>query len=390
MISLRSASPRHARILLVGGTSAGHLAPIVAAAEALEAIQPGITLSFVCSDKPSDAAFLKFENRSAHALPLPRRNLAFPFTFLRAFMRSFAILGAERPDVVFSKGSAVSVPLCYAARIRGIPVVLHESDAVMGKANRWIKIIAQKVCLGVDGADCGKRVARSTNNDHSYPLSAIRYPLSAIRSLPSTRFIITGNPVRSRILHGNKEEALRITGFSGTRPILLVMGGSQGAKAINEAVAKNLDAILETCDVIHLTGAGKTVANNKPGYHSTEFGSDVLPHFYAATDLAVSRAGAGSIAEFAACGIPAILIPIKGLAGDHQVMNAEVAAKTGATITLAQEKIGDLPSTIASLLRDSVAIQTMRDRCRYAARPEASRLIAETVLRSVARQEVGA
>ncbi len=379
MIRLRSASPRHARILLVGGTSAGHLAPMVAVAEALEAIQPGIALSFVCSDKPSDAAFLKFENRSAHALPLPRRNLAFPFTFLRAFMRSFAILGAEHPDVVFSKGSAVSVPLCYAARIRGIPVVLHESDAVMGKANRWIKIIAQKVCLGFERENRGESVESSAKEKSETTL----YPLSS-------RFVVTGNPVRSRILHGNKEEALRITGFSGTRPILLVMGGSQGAKAINEAVAKNLDAILETCDVIHLTGTGKTVANNKPGYHTTEFGSDVLPHFYAATDLAVSRAGAGSIAEFAACSIPAILIPIKGLAGDHQVMNAEVAAKTGATITLTQENIGDLPSTIASLLRDSVAIQTMRDRCRYAARPEASRLIAETVLRSVARQEAGA
>jgi UDP-N-acetylglucosamine--N-acetylmuramyl-(pentapeptide) pyrophosphoryl-undecaprenol N-acetylglucosamine transferase len=333
------------RILLVGGTSAGHLAPMVAVAEALEHIEPGVTLSFACSDKPSDAAFLKLEGRTAHALPLPRRNAAFPLTFLRAFARSFAILGSERPDVVFSKGSAVSVPLCYAARVRGIPVVLHESDAVMGRANRIISSIAKKTLLAKD----------------------------------------VGNPVRTRITSGKKEEGLRIAGFDGKKPVLLVMGGSQGAKAINEAIAANLDRILETCDVIHLTGTGKTVAKNKPGYHATEFGSDVLPHFYAATDLAVSRAGAGSIAELAACGIPAILVPIKGLAGDHQVMNAEDAEKTGAAIALPQEKIGDLPSTIASLLQDSVRMQTMRDRCRYAARPEASRLIAETVLRSVAR-----
>ncbi len=333
------------RVLLVGGTSAGHLAPMVAVAEALEKLEPGVTLSFACSDKPADAAFLKLEGRSAHALPLPRRNPALPLTFLRAFMRSFAILGGERPDVVFSKGSAVSVPLCYAARVRGIPVVLHESDAVMGRANRIISSIAKKTLLAKD----------------------------------------VGNPIRARVTSGNKEEGLRIAGFDGVKPVLLVMGGSQGARAINEAVAANLDAILKTCDVIHLTGAGKTVATNKPGYHATEFGSDVLPHFYAATDLAVSRAGAGSIAELAACGIPAILVPIKGLAGDHQVVNAELAEATGATITLPQEKLGALPSTIASLLQDSVRIQTMRDRCRYAARPEASRLIAETVLRSVAR-----
>lgn len=374
MIRLRSASPKQARILLVGGTSAGHLAPMVAVAEALETLEPGVTLSFACSDKPSDAAFLKLEGRNSHAIPLPRRNPAFPLTFLRAFMRSFAILGSERPDVVFSKGSAVSVPLCYAARVRGIPVVLHESDAVMGKANRWIKFIAKKVCLGVERENRGERVESSAKEKSETTL----YPL------PS-RFVVTGNPVRARITSGKKEDGLRIAGFDGKKPVLLVMGGSQGAKAINEAIAANLDRILETCDVIHLTGAGKTVTKNKPGYHATEFGSDVLPHFYAATDLAVSRAGAGSIAELAACGIPGILIPIKGLAGDHQVVNAEAAEKTGAAITLPQEKMNDLPSTIASLLQDSVRIQTMRDRCRYAARPEASRLIAETVLRSVAR-----
>jgi UDP-N-acetylglucosamine--N-acetylmuramyl-(pentapeptide) pyrophosphoryl-undecaprenol N-acetylglucosamine transferase len=333
------------RVLLVGGTSAGHLAPMVAVAEALEKLEPGVTLSFACSDKPSDAAFLKLEGREAHALPLPRMNPALPFTFLRAFARSFAILGGVCPDVVFSKGSAVSVPLCYAARVRGIPVVLHESDAVMGRANRMISSIATRTLLAKD----------------------------------------VGNPIRARVTSGNKEEGLHIAGFDGTKPVLLVMGGSQGARAINECVVANLETILKTCDVIHLTGAGKKTVKNKPGYYATEFGSDVLPHLYAAAGLAVSRAGAGSIAELAACGIPAILVPIRGLAGDHQVKNAEDSEATGATITLPQEKLTDLPPTIASLLQDSVRIQTMRDRCRYAARPEASRLIAETVLRSVAR-----
>lgn len=333
------------RVLLVGGTSAGHLAPMVAVAEALEALEPGVTLSFVCSDKPSDKAFLALEKRDAHVLPLPRRNLALPFTFAKAFAASLRILKKETPDVVFSKGSAVSVPLCYAARVRGIPVVLHESDAVMGGANRMISRIAAKTLLGTD----------------------------------------IGNPIRARVTSGKKEEGLRIAGLDGKKPVLLVMGGSQGARAINECVAADLDAILKTCDVIHLTGAGKAVAKNKPGYHGTEFGSDVLPHFYAATDLAVSRAGAGSIAELAACGIPAILVPIRGLANDHQMKNADAAEKTGATITLPQENLSGLPARIASLLADSVTIQTMRDRCRYAARPEASRLIAETVLRSVAR-----
>lgn len=333
------------RVLLVGGTSAGHLAPMVAVAEALEALETDVTLSFACSDKPSDTAFLALEKRDAHVLPLPRRNLALPLTFAKAFAASLRILHEEAPDVVFSKGSAVSVPLCYAARMKGIPVVLHESDAVMGRANRIISLIATKTLLGTE----------------------------------------IGNPIRGRVTSGTKDEGLRIAGLEGKKPVLLVMGGSQGARAINETITANLDALLQTCDVIHLTGAGKKTVKNKPGYYATEFGSDVLPHLYAATDVAVSRAGAGSIAELAACGVPAILVPIRGLAGDHQVKNAELAQGTGATITLPQEKLDGLPSTIASLLKDSVALQTMRDRCRYAARPEASRLIAETVLRSVAR-----
>lgn len=362
---------------MVGGTSAGHLAPMVAVAEALETLEPGIALSFICSDKPSDAAFLMMEKRASTPLPLPRRNLALPFTFAKAFIRSVAILNAERPDVVFSKGSAVSVPLCYAAWMKRIPVVLHESDVIMGKANRWIKIIAKKVCLGWERASSNERVVGSTKNE------AIRYSLPA-------RFVVTGNPIRARITQGDKKEGLRIAGFDGTKPILLVMGGSQGARAINECIAANLDAILASFDVIHLTGAGKTVTNNRPGYYATEFGSDVLPHLYGATTLAVSRAGAGSFAELTACGIPSVLIPIKGLAHDHQVKNAAVYEATGATIVLPQTQLAQLPAIIASLATDLGKMQTMRDRCRYAARPEAARLIAETIVQSVARKKIDA
>lgn len=341
MIRLRSATPGHARVLLVGGTSAGHLAPMVAVAEALETLEPDIVLSFVCSDRALDALFLRAEGRPFATLPVPRG----PFAFARALRASLRILQKEKPDVVFSKGSAVSVPLCYVARLKGIPVVLHESDAVMGRANRIISLIARQTLLGTH----------------------------------------IGNPIRTRVTAGNRDEGLRIAGLEGKKPILLVMGGSQGAKAINDAVVANLDTLLRTVDVIHLAGAGKLSAVRKHGYYATEFGSDTLPHLYAATDLAVSRAGAGSIAELAACGIPAILVPIRGLANDHQAKNAEAAEKTGAVTLLPQERLDELPRLIVDIVGDPIKQQTMRDACRYAARPEAARLIAETVLSSVAR-----
>ena len=328
-------------VLLVGGTSAGHLAPMVAVAEALEAAEPGIRLSFVCSDRAIDTSFLSMEKRPHTTLPVARN----PFTFLSAFLRSLSILRHTKPNAVFSKGSAVSVPLCLAAWMKSIPIVLHESDAVMGRANRQISRIATKTLLGPD----------------------------------------IGNPIRTRVTTGKKEEGLRVTGFTGSKPVLLVMGGSQGAQAINECIVANLNTLLSHFNIIHLTGVGKNTATNKPGYYTTEFGSDVLPHLYAITTLAISRAGAGSIAELATCGIPAILVPIKGLAGDHQVKNAEAAGKTGACIVLPQERLADLPSLLESLANDTVRLQTMRDACRYAAKPEAARLIAETVLRSVAQ-----
>lgn len=325
------------KVLLVGGTSAGHLAPMVAVAEALRTVVPGIALSFVCSDRPSDAAFLRGEGVTFTTLPS---------SLLPAFAKALRLLKTEKPDVVFGKGSIVSVPLCFAAWIKRIPIVLHESDAVMGRANRLLSRVAAVVLLGTD----------------------------------------IGNPVRSRITAGNKEQGLRIAGLSGTRPILFVWGGSQGAQAINESVTRNLDSLLSLADIIHLTGEGKKTAAPRPGYYATEFGSDVLPHFLACSDLALSRAGAGSIAELAACGVPAILVPLRGLAADHQVKNAERAAETGAAIALPQERLApDLVVTVRSLLSDSGRMQTMKQQTRYAARPEAARLIAESVVQSVAR-----
>lgn len=335
------------RVLMVGGGSAGHVAPMVAVAEALETIDPDVTVSFVVSDTPSDGAFLTMEKRAFRTLPLPRRSLALPFVFLRAFLRSGRILRTERPHVVFSKGGAVSVPMVLAARMRRLPVVAHESDAITGWANSMATWLGATVLLATH----------------------------------------VGNPIRARITQGTKNEGLRITGFSGKKPILLVMGGSQGARAINEVVTRHLDDILALADVIHLTGVGKKTLTNRPGYYATEFGSDILPHLYACADLAVSRAGAGSIAELAACGVPSIFVPIQKLAGDHQVKNVESLERDGAAIVLPQDRLdAELVSRIRSILENVETARSIADKMRNIAHPEAARLVAETVVQSVARQ----
>ena len=150
---------------------------------------------------------------------------------------------------------------------------------------------------------------------------------------------------------GSEQEAKRITGLTGEKPVLLVMGGSQGAKDINTAIHRQLDILLKHVDIIHITGRGKEIAEGKPGYFVTAFATDALPHFYALANIAISRAGAGSIAELEANGIPSILVPLRGVGHDHQYSNAIAAATSPTFFHIEQENLlNTLTSQIENLL----------------------------------------
>ncbi len=297
------------RILLVGGGSIGHVAPAVAVWRALQRMKPDAVLQLVCSEEPGDAAFLEKEGIAFIAIRGRRLSLARPDIFGKSFVAAWRLVKSFKPDVVFSKGGALSVPLCLAARVAGVPIVLHESDAVNGRANRLVSRWAVTVCDGFPGG--------GTQSAH----------------------VFTGNPVRPAVAQGSRTEGLRITGLSGTRPVLLVMGGSQGAQALNAAIVRHLDVLLQSVEILHLTGKGKPGAPARAGYWSAEFAYETLPHLYAAADLALSRAGAGGISELAACGVPALLVPLRGLAQDHQFANARAAELAGACVLLHQEEL---------------------------------------------------
>lgn len=345
------------RILYVSGGSAGHLAPLVAVERAVKALHPDAESSFLCSDRPEDAAYLRHERVTFSVVPRPRRSLSLPFSFLRNYVRSRRAIRTFKPDAVFSKGGAVSVPACLAARQAGIPVVLHESDAVMGRANRMVARWASAVCMG--------------------------FPMTSGNPVRHT-----GNPVRPNITTGSRDEGLRITGLAGKRPVLLVIGGSQGAEALNGAVREHIGELLAVCDVIHLTGKGKKGAAARDGYWSTEFAHAELPHLYAAASFALSRAGAGSISELAANGIPAILVPIEGLANDHQLRNAEIAHEHGGCILIRQRHMQDqLVQTVTMLARDADARERMARKIRSFQQPDAARRIAEILAQCIARRQ---
>lgn len=309
------------RYLFVGGGSLGHVTPCVAVWRALEKRDPKAQAFFACSNRAEDLEFLKQENLDAKAVASRRLR---PWTLPRDLIRSFVWVRKIKPDAVFCKGGAASFPVALAAWMRGVPLIVHDSDAVMGKASKWISGMARVICRGMPG-DAG-----------------------------SDKAIFTGNPIRSEVTQGSRERGLFITGIKGDRPVLLVYGGSQGAVALNQAVREHLEELLSFTDIVHLTGKGKEgPPNTDRRYYTAEFAHRDLPHLYAMTDVALSRSGAGAISELAGNGIPAIFVPLPGLAQDHQTANARVAEKWGGGTVLPQSDLqrGLVPA-VKALLED--------------------------------------
>lgn len=349
------------RVLYVSGGSAGHLAPLVAVERAVKSLEKESEHFFLCSEKPEDAAYLRHEHVTFKQVPLIKRSLSIIGSLLKNYRMSKEIITTFKPDVIFTKGGSVSIPTCYIAHQMNIPIVLHESDAVMGRANQFISKWARVVCTG--------------------------FPLATRNQEPETKNIVTGNPIRPEVTEGNREEGLKLTGLSGNRPILLVWGGSQGAEALNDAVRTNINELLSMCDIVHLTGKGKKGAGPHAGYWSTEFAYAELPHLFAIATMALSRAGAGTISELAALKIPAILVPIRGLANDHQFWNATMAQDNGGCILLLQDHLkSELVSTVQKLVSNPDERTRISQSMRKLHQQDASRLVAENILKCVASQ----
>ena len=343
-------------LLFVGGGSIGHIAPSIEVARVLHERLPDMRMSFVVSMRPDDRAFVERAGYRAIAFDAPRLSWKFPWKFWRALKAAHRLLETENPDVIFSKGGYVSVPLCLQARRRDIPIILHESDVVSGWANRLIGRFAETLCVGFAG------------------------------SIRNAKAVVTGTPVREAIFSGSRQRGFALTRLARMRPILLVLGGSQGALAHNRAIAARLTELLEFCDIIHLTGKGKNVVIGNPaGYWQTDFAAEEYPHLLAAADLALSRAGATTIAELAAVGLPALLVPLQGVAHDHQRRNAELAVRSGGCILLEQRHVdASLVPSVRRLIEAPESRRVMGNALRSLHHPDAARQIAEVIVRSLA------
>lgn len=243
------------------------------------------------------------------------KNFTDPFRILSGYFQAKKILKKEQPDILFSKGGYVTVPVVFAANQTQGSVVLHESDYTPGLANKLCIPKAQKVCVSFE---------------------------SAAQQIEGGKCVLTGSPVRAELFAGTRERGLTRLGFDGSKPVLLIMGGSLGALAINDAIDMILDRLLSEFDIVHIRGEKKLnpAFQGKRGYAQFEFVSQELPDIFAAADYMISRAGANAIFEILALQIPALLIPLplEASRGD-QILNAKFFEKKGFSHVLEQNAI---------------------------------------------------
>jgi UDP-N-acetylglucosamine--N-acetylmuramyl-(pentapeptide) pyrophosphoryl-undecaprenol N-acetylglucosamine transferase len=307
-------------IVMTGGGTAGHVTPNLALVPYLK--EAGYDIYYIGSytgieKKMVENAGITYYGISSGKLRRYHdwKNFTDPFRVIKGFSEANQLLKHLKPDVVFSKGGFVSVPVVMAAGRQHIPAIIHESDMTPGLANKLAIPFASKVCC-------------------NFP--------ETMDYLPDGKAVHTGSPIRQELFSGNKEAGLSFCGFTSDKPVMLIMGGSIGSRFINNAVWDSLDTLLEKFQIVHLVGKGNI--NNdligKPGYQQYEFISEQLNDIFAMTDLMISRAGANSISEILALKIPNILIPLSAKAsrGD-QILNAESYEKQGFSTVLQEEDL---------------------------------------------------
>lgn len=289
---------------------------------------------------------------------------------LRSYGMARALMKRRGMQALVGYGAYVSVPPALAARSLGLKIVIHEQNAIMGRANRWLARIADRVALGLPLAGEPQRAGKG-------------YP-------------VTGIPLRREIARGvTRVEGRRRLGVGPDTFILLVMGGSQGARAINGLMMEGGTLLAEDGDlqVVHLSGE-KDRAAVVEAYARTGLNSVVVPYLremewaYAAADLAVCRAGAMTLTELAQSGTPSILVPYPYAVGDHQTANARIFEKRGAALLRDESGLtGDLLARLViSLRRDAAALKRMSDAARSLASPDAARKLADLIEETVQKQ----
>lgn len=365
------------RLVIAGGGTGGHVLPALAVMEELRERDLALRPLWIGSTAG-------VERESAQRAGIPYQAIAtgklrrylsaqtpvdaarIPLGALQAWRH----LRRHRPHVVLSTGGFVSVPTVVAAA-RQAPILTHEQTAILGLATRINARFADVLAVSYDET-------------------------AAVATSRHQRVVVTGNPVRASLQRGDARRGRAHFGFSEDLPLLYVTGGARGATPLNERIAALLSNLLHQCQILHQTGPASANADAahlarlredlpeplRARYHVLEFVRDELPDVYAATDLVLSRAGAGTVAELAYLGKPAVLIPLPGAGGDEQTRNGRLLAEANGAILLPQDQATPerLQEVLTSLLGDRERLATMGRQARQIGRPDAAARLADDLL----------
>lgn len=308
------------KIVLTGGGTAGHVTPNIALLPKLREL--GYEISYIGSYEGIEKKLISDYDIPYYGVATGKfrryidpKNLSDPFRVAKGMSEAKKILKEIKPDVVFSKGGFVSVPVVRAAASLKIPCIIHESDMTPGLANKLCIPVAKKVCC-------------------NFP--------ETISKLPAGKAVLTGTPIRAELMQGDKEAAFKLCGFTKDLPVLMVIGGSSGSLVINKEIRTSLPKLLNDFQVVHLCGTGNVdnLLLNQKGYKQFEYLKSELKDVLAMADIVVSRAGANAICELLALKKPNLLIPLSAKAsrGD-QILNAASFQSQGYSLVLEEENM---------------------------------------------------
>ena len=334
------------KIVLTGGGTAGHVTPNIALMPELQ--KNGYEIYYIGSYDGIEKKLIEELGIPYYGISSGKlrryfdwKNFSDPFRVLKGFSQAKKLLKQIQPDVVFSKGGFVTVPVALAAKKSHIPTIIHESDMTPGLANKLAIPAATKVCC-------------------NFP--------ETVKYLPEGKAVLTGSPIRRELLSGNKLAALKFCNFTADKPVLMIIGGSLGSVAVNTAIRNILPQLLKTFQVIHLCGQGNLDESfiGKQGYVQYEYIKQELADLFALADVVVSRAGANAICELLALRKTNLLIPLPAAAsrGD-QLLNADSFKRQGFSKVLQEEEITD------QLLLDTI-LDLYQNRADYVAAMEKS------------------
>lgn len=363
------------RVLIAAGGTGGHVYPAIAIADALRSVNPEVELLFVGTRNHMEwdavpRAGYDIVNVwiSGFHRRLTPRNLLFPLKLGTSLVQSWGIVSRFRPEAAVSCGGYAAGPACWVAARRGVPLVIQEQNSYPGVTNRLLARHAEVIFTAFRDAD-----------EH----------------LPEGKTRLTGNPTRKELREVGREDALAHFGFTEDRPVLLVLGGSGGARTINDAMKAHIEMLHDELGLQVIWQCGPAYFDElrraiTPGKYPRLLLTDFLhnmPEAYGAADLVVSRAGALSCSELALTGKPSILVPSPNVAGDHQTRNARSMTEAGAAVLLpdeeAREVLGEL---VRKLIDDEQRLKAMNKAALRMAQPDAAGEIAREILK-LAREQ---